>query len=239
MKRGKEQVKAELLTLGQAIIIKELRKIPKFKKSMHELAEQFPDMASVEDFKYPLDIMIAEGSLKEDSSPNIQRMEEYVGCLHGLADSYNLRCGWIIEGFHHMIRHAIDPSIRTSISNWYIRLMIDRLKIDVPICDDTRKEGVQDSFDKEWQRMKSKHPELQGRDRIPENFKRHVEWLCYRLFYGRTGKNIAKDGLENPKNTYTAEYIDSSISKAAKILGIKLSRGRPCKSKKKRLRHPT
>lgn len=223
MKRGKERVETELLCWGQAIIVEELSKIQAFKGRIKELSKQFPEMASVEDFEYPLDIMIARGVLKKDDSSAIQRMEEYVNSLHELAGSYNLRCNWIIEGLHHIIRNAINPDIKIPIENWYARLEFDRL--DIPVCPDTRKKEIQRVFNQEWRKMKSRHLELRMRYRIPKKFNEHVGWLCCRLLHNKPTGEI------EPEKGIAFNYIDLKIRSTAKILGITLLRGRPRKSK--------
>lgn len=212
-------VDLQLLGIGQGIIVEELRKIPEFRQRMVKLADRFPDMALVEGFEYPLDIMIFYERIRQDDTELINRMLEYTAALEELAYSFNLRCDWIVTGLHYMLRNIINPNIKVEISNWGWSMTIDRLKLDIPIDASTRKEDVQHIFDKEWERIKSNHPELQERARLPDNFDLHVRWLCQRLFFGKTGKTM--------DDNYDLDYINASIRKAAKRLFITLPRGRP------------
>lgn len=223
MDKGKESLEAKLLGRGQAIIVEELSKIPSFRQRLQELAKQFQDMVEIEEIEYPLEVMILNQNL-EDKPEVIDRIEKYIDELSKLADFYNLRCNWIINGLHQIVRNLINPDIKTPISNIYIRFGIDRLKLDTLVYADTRKEDIQRLVDEEWERIKFRHPELRIREREPDEFDKHVRWLCQRLFFGKTGRNI--DAGLTPDEEITSDYIDSMVRKTAKLLYIKLPRGR-------------
>ncbi len=227
MKKRKERIEAELLGIGQNVIVEELSKLPKFRQRMQELARRYPDIASIKDFEYPLDIMIANGTLKHDEPDIIERVKVYTDTLREVADTFNLRCGWIIPGLHYMVVNIINPDIMAPISNYSMRWKIDEILLRIPIYTDTTRDDIQPLLDKEWKRIKSRHPELQMRARIPESFEQHVKWLCDRLFRGGTGYTIDTERLFDP------DYINVSIRKAARVLGITLPRGRPPKVNKR------
>lgn len=217
-------LKAELLGRGQAIIIEELSKITSFKQSLQELVESFHGMADLEEIELPLDLMIL--SEKLENKPNvISRVKEYVDALSQLADIYQLNCDWIIDGLHQIVRNLVNPDIKTPISNMYMNFIIDRFQLDIPIFTDTRKEDVQRTVDAEWTKLKLRHSELRVKKRKPDEFDRNVRWLCQRLFFGKTGRNIYV-GLATNEDI-SSDYINLMIYKTAKLLNIKLPRGRP------------
>lgn len=231
MAQGKEKLRAELLSLGQGIIVEELSKILSFRQGIEELAKLFPDIASVDDIEDFLNTAVIPAELNKGRPDTMYRMEEYIKSLDDLADCYNLRCGWIINGLHQIVRNIINREIETPISTIYMRLGIDRFKLDIPVYADTRKEDIERLVDEEWGRIKSRHPELGLRQRKPNEFYRHVGWLCRRLFFGETGSTIETGLALNEE--ITSDYIDLIIRKTAKLLYIKLPRGRPCTSKKR------
>jgi hypothetical protein len=223
MSLEKQSIEAELLTQGAEIIIKELAKIKAFKQAVHNLADKFKDMAELEEIDCPLDVMVSNGKIS-DRPGVINRMKEYVDEIDGLACNYNLRCDWIINGIHQLVRNEVNPNIKTPIENWYFRKRINQINVPVNIYADTREKDVRDLIKKKWKEVKSKHPELRSRHR--DDFSRYVGWLCRRLFWGEAGKVIGN------RDHFTAEFVDIKIYQTAKQLGITLPRGRPVKRKK-------
>lgn len=238
-----QKVDAELRELGTAIILNELNEISCFRKSVRDLAKQFPDMAQVVYMEYPPRsglLMFGEdwhgmqtGRIDKDKPrvTAISRIKEYATALHNLADCYKLRCDWIVNALHYLVREENDPNFKRLTLTAYAGKEIDRIVIS--IYPWTRYESCHYLLLKEWQRVKSAHSQLRQRHRLPDDFDLHVKWLCQRLFLGRTGKNMEERDPTNPNNDWTSDYIDDEIGRTAKLLGITLPRGRPPKSKKR------
>jgi len=226
----KDELLAQLLANGQGIIVEELSKIDAFKRSVRRLAGEFRDIAlAIDDMEDPpLEVTVPERGLHRD------RVLDYVGNLRELANSYNLRCGWIINGLHHIVRSTIDRELKAPITGWNARidLEIDRLRLDIPVRSNTRKKDVRRVLDQKWKELESRHPELKWRRRMPTRFPLHVRWLCQRLFDGRTGANIEPIDPDDPNKDLSSDYIDVMIRRTARLLGITLPRGRPHKNTK-------
>lgn len=226
---------------GELIILRQLTDNGLVKARLDKIAEEFPDMFPVPIMKYPpfyeapgIGNKAPEFSIEKHLPDGIDknRVEEYSLALRKLADDYNLWCDWIIGRLHENVRGLIKPESRVLHIGVSVSGSIDQLNI--PVFPETRQyEDIRRSplYKKEWQRLKSSHPELTQRQRMPDNFDLHVKWLCNRLFFGSTGRAMEARDPDNPETDWTSDYIDSMIRKTAKCLGIKLSRGRPPKSR--------
>jgi len=224
MKSKKYEALAGSLTTAQGVIVEELKAIPEFRRKITDLAHEFRDMADKK-FEYPIDLMIIYSEVDENDTVALGRLIDYVSQLRSLAEGYNLRCDWIIQGFHYMVKSIVYPEHLEPITNYYLAWEIDRFRLDVPVLGTTRKEDILREVDKEWERLKREHPELRSRVRVPEKLEQHVRWLCLRLFYNKRADEI------EPEMGKTSDYISYKIRTTAKLLGIRLLRGRPPGSK--------
>jgi hypothetical protein len=233
------ELEAQLRTEGQIILVGALLRSRIVQGRMEDTARQFPEMIDMPIMKYPpfqetpgTPDKPAEFSTEKHIPAGIDkaRVEKYALALRKLADDYNLRCDWIIMDLHQQIRHMIDPSFRAFKTAMTITKPIDYFRLEVPISPETRKKDVLWRFNKEWERIKA-NPKFRRRRRPPEEFDLSVEWLGRRLFYGRTGEDIVRQS--NDSKSYLPSDIDRAIRRAARLLDIKLPRGRPGRVKRR------
>lgn len=104
-----------------------------------------------------------------------------------------------------------------------------RLKLDLPIYHYTTWGDVIAKVKQRWEELELNTKGKRARQ--PENLELHVKWLCRHILLGHTSDKI--ETLYPDSKHYEAESIDLSIRKTAKIVGLKLPRGRPAKSKKR------
>lgn len=206
---------------------------------MGKIAERFPEMVDMPLMKYPpfyqspgTATRPPEYSIEEHVPVGIDkvRVEEYALELRQLADSYGLRCDWIIGRLHTQIRHMIDPNFRVLNVTTLVTHVIDDFNAHVHISPETRKEDVLREVKKEWQRIRA-NPEFRQRIKPPLNFNLAVEFLGYHIIYKYTSEQIIRVFPEDSKN-YLASDIDREIKKAARLLDIKLTSKQPRKAKK-------
>ncbi len=216
---------------GERILLNALLRNREAFARIKDIARQFPEMASMPSIGYSILKEIPDGV-------DQVRVDEYTLELRKLADHYNLKCDWIINRLHYLIRQLINPSCNLYVVTWATR-EIDRFKLDVPIHPYTRKPDVQQAFRKEWQRIAA-NPEFRSRLKPPANFELAVEWLALRCIYGYTANRIEQHGktLQTIKHlyggrNYLANDIVRATRKAAAWLDIKLPKGRPRKSRKR------
>jgi len=245
--------KQEVVDEGKRLVIEYLSEDRFFQSKIDKLANQYREMEHMPMMQYPFPVEehahdlahIYLKSLPADTVSNIAnidttRIEEYSYALHELALSVNLRCDWAVEELHNLIKATLislrtaeptKPSEHILSSTMWASKTIDRLKLDIPIRPETRKVDIDKIVNKEWRRIRNKHPELQKRMKFPPKFELKIKWLCRRLVLGYTGEGIKR--LFEDSKYYDDEYIDLSRRQTARLLGIKLPIGRPPKPKKR------
>lgn len=207
---------------------------------MEKIAKQFPEMVDMPLMKYPpfhespgTATKPPEYSIEKHIPAKIDRarVEEYALELRKLADDYGLRCDWIIGKLHTQIRHMIDPRSRFFNIVTRVSPVIDELNVRVPISPETRKEDVLREVNKEWQRVTT-HPKFRQRVKPPLNLNDAVEFLGLRLIFKWRPERIMEwHNYNHPPPHYLLSDIETAIKKAARLLGVKLTRKRPRKAR--------
>jgi len=233
--RRRIEHKQQLVSEGKRLIIKYLSADRFFQHKIDNLANKYPEMVHMPTMEYPFPVKDHADMVSNIASIDTTRIEAYSYALHELADSVNLRCDWALNELHTLVRETIIKATSSSgeifhLTGWTTKV-IDHLVLDVPIYPETRKFDIDKIVAREWQRIKGNHPELKKRMKVPLYFDLQIKWLCRRLVNGHTGERIKR--LFKDSEHYDDEYIDLSIRRTARLLGIKLPIGRPPKPKKR------
>lgn len=151
---------------------------------------------------------------------------------------------WVLEDLHTRVvflgfRHRPDSSL------YWLHPIDFELKLELKAevyPEITRKaevkkwarEELERQVDTEWQKRIETHPDYKKRLREPldEDTKLGVRWLCRRLIHNYRGEDIKRVYPEDSKR-FQASYINERIGDIAKLLQVKLPRGRPTKAKKR------